>query len=259
VKRLLVALLSVAALVAVGLLIWLSRGPPPEAPPRPPPRLPPLNFVQSTPAAKVELKIDPQIAVDPYLADRLYHDGVAELTGFARQAQEDQARLAAKGLPVRPYQRSIAWSMAAQTHRVISLKQLWFDDTGGAHPNHGSKGLLWDPHNDREIAREELFKPGADQGRLDGLLCRAIQAEKARRQGAVFDPQTWPCPKWADSDFVLAPSATPGKLGGLIFLFDPYAIGPYVEGDWALLVPQTDFRAELAPAWSREFAGQPKG
>ena len=73
----------------------------------------------------------------------------------------------------------------------------------------------------------------------------------------MFDPLAWPCPKWADSDFVLAPSSAPGKIGGLVFLFDPYSIGPYVEGDWAIALPQAEFRAALAPQWAGEFAGAP--
>jgi hypothetical protein len=252
--RPLLAVLGVFVLVAVGLAIWRANLKPPPA--LQPPQLP-LSFDQSTTAAKVELKIDTKLKPYPVLVRRLYRSGVQELRSFAAQAQQDQARLSATGLPVRPYERSIAWSLAAATPNLVSVRQAWFDDTGGAHPNHGSKGLLWDPQGEREVARTELFRPDADQGRLDGLLCRAIAAEKGRREGAVFDPLAWPCPKWADSDFVLAPSSAPGKIGGLVFLFDPYSIGPYVEGDWAIAVRQAEFRAALAPQWAGEFAGAP--
>jgi hypothetical protein len=251
--RPLLAVLGAFLLVAVGLAIWRANLMPQA--PQPGPLT--LTFDQTTPAAKVELKIDPKLRPYPELVRRLYRTGVQELRSFAAQAQQDQARLVARGLPTRPYERSIAWTLEAATPDLVSVRQVWFDDTGGAHPNHGSKGLLWDAQGARELARGELFRPGADQPRLDALLCRAIQAEKGRRDGASFDPQSWPCPKWGEADFVLSPSTTGGKIGGLVFLFDPYSIGPYVEGDWAITVPQAAFRADLAPQWSGAFAGAP--
>jgi hypothetical protein len=238
--------------LVVALAFWRASLPPPvqEKPL-------PLSFAETVPAAKVELKIDPRLKPYAILVDRLYKDGVRELKSFERQAAEDQARLTAKGLPVRPYQRSIGWTLTAESHDLISVKQSWFDDTGGAHPNSGAKGLLWDVIDRREVERSELLRPGADQARLDRVLCDAIKAAKAGRQGAVWDPGAWPCPKWADSELALAPSAQRNKLGGAMFLFDPYSIGPYVEGEWAITVPQAAFRGELAPAWTNDFAGAP--
>lgn len=257
--RPLLLLLAAFVLTVIALAFWRAHLPPVGGPPpRPPPPLV-LSFAQTTPAAKVELTIDPAIARYPALTQRLYRDGVGDLKGFAAQAADDQARLTAKGLPARPYQRSIVWSLTAATARIVSVKQAWFDDTGGAHPNHGAKGLLWNETAGREIARDELLRAGADPAQLDQLLCQAIRAEKTHRQGTVFDLRTWPCPRWADADFVLAPSNVLGKAGGLVFLFDPYSIGPYVEGDWAIVVPQAEFRAELAPVWAGEFAGAPAG
>jgi hypothetical protein len=247
-------LLALFVVAVAGLAIWRSSLPPPKTEPE---RRLPLTFAETTAAAKVQLKIDPRLQPYPVMVDRLYDEGVEDLRAFERQAAEDQRRLAAKGLPVRAYQRTIDWTLTAETTRLGSLKQTWFDDTGGAHPNSGAKALLWDRLAKREVQPAELFKPGADQSRLDAVLCRAIQAAKSRRQGAVVDPRTWPCPKWADSEFVLASSAKHGKAGGLVFLFDPYSIGPFVEGEWAITVPQADFRSELAPDWTGEFAGQP--
>lgn len=241
-------------LVVILLAIWRANLPPPPSERQPPL---PLAFTETTPAAKVDLTIDKRLALYPILAHRLYAEGVRELKSFERQAAEDQARLKAKGLPVRPYARTIGWTLSAYSHDLVSLRQNWFDDTGGAHPNSGAKGLLWDPTGEHEVGRADLFRPGADQRRLDQALCQAIQAAKAGRQGATVDPRTWPCPHWADSDFVAAASTQRAKFGGLVFLFDPYSIGPYVEGEWAITVPQTAFSGELDPRWARDFAGRP--
>ena len=255
--RPLMILLAVFVVVVASLLIVQTLRQASKGPAGPPASPAPSSFAQTTPAAKVGLTIDRRIARYPALAQKLYRDGVKDLRSFAEQAKGDQAHLQAKGMPTRAYARTIAWTLAAATPRVVSVKQAWLDDTGGAHPNHGSSGLLWDPAADREVERSDLFRPAADQGRLDQRLCQAIKAEKLRHQGAVGDVQTWRCPKWADSDFVLAPSTVAGKAGGLIFLFDPYAIGPYVEGGYAVTIPLEAFKADLAPAYAAAFAGEP--
>ena len=68
---------------------------------------------------------------------------------------------------------------------------------------------------------------------------------------------TWSCPKWADSQFVFAPSTAAGKIGGLVFLFDPYVLGPYAEGDYRVTVPLSAFAESLSPSYAEEFAGAP--
>jgi hypothetical protein len=249
-------ILLLAALVGVMIAaLWIGRVHRAKAPPPQPPA--PMSFARQTPDAKVQLTLAPEIARFPGLRARLYQDGVQELNGFAATAHDDRAHVLAKGLPVPPYERRIAWTLAGSTPKIASARESWFDFTGGAHPNHGSKALIWSPADDEEIERSDLLGPGADQARLDAALCQAIKTAKARRQGAVFDQAEWPCPHWADSKFVLVPSTAPGKIGALDFLFDPYSIGPYVEGEWQVIVPQSAFHADLAAAWAGQFAGEP--
>ena len=57
---------------------------------------------------------------------------------------------------------------------------------------------------------------------------------------------------------VLAPSQTPGRAGGLEFLIGPYIVGPFAEGAYQIVVPQTAFRGLLNPAFAGEFAGAPR-
>lgn len=228
---------------------------PRPAPPKPPE---PLAFVQTTPDATVKLALDAAIGAHPGLRAQIYDDGVKELKSFAAEAQNDRAHLAAKGMTMRRYERTVAWSLTAEAPYLLSARKDWFDDTGGAHPNHGSEGLLWDVVGDHPISRRDLFRPDADQSALDSALCEAVKAAKRLREGAVADFETWPCPKWADSNFVLAPSTVAKKLGGLVFLFDPYAVGPYSEGGYEVTIPQTTFQADVAPAYASEFAGEPK-
>jgi hypothetical protein len=250
-----------AALAAIAVLAAALGGCNRKAEPKPPAGPPgPLSFERSTPDAKVKLTLEPQIGKHPGLRQKLYDDGVKELTSFVAQAQNDRAHVAAKGLPIPAYERQISWTITADTPHLLSAHESWFDYTGGAHPNHGSIALLWDVERDTPIPRSEMFLPSADQAKLDTALCAAIRAAKAQRPGSAAisqDAGAWSCPKWSDSNFVFAPSTAPGKIGGLVFLYDPYVLGPYVEGDYQVSVPQSVFRDALAPAWADDFAGEP--
>lgn len=226
--------------------------------PKPPPSPPlPLTFARTTPDAKVSLTLDKAFLGQPGLQQQVYTAGVADLTSFLVQAQGDRAHLMAKHIVTPPYERTVSWTLTASTPRLAAAREAWFDDTGGAHPNHGSKGLIWGVVTDAEIPAAELIRPDADQGALDAILCRAVTAAKARRQGSGSPSTGGACPRWADSGFVPVASTTPGKIGGLMFLFDPYVLGSYAEGDYAVTVPQAEVSRWLEPLYAPEFAGAP--
>lgn len=220
----------------------------------------PLAFARTTPDATVSLRLWPSVAALPGLRYRLYQDGVRELTNFAAQAKNDRAHLIAKGIAAPPYRRAIDWRVAAATPRLAGAEETWFDDTGGAHPNHGTKGMIWDVLGDTEIERPNLFLSGVNPTVLNNALCNAIKAAKIRRmgpQGASGDASAAFCPNWSESDFTLAPSTVKGKIGGVVFLFDPYVLGPYAAGGYEVVVPQSAFHYWLNPAWKSEFEGDP--
>ena len=183
--------------------------------------------------------------------------GKAELLDFLKQAIEDRQRFAKKGVKqATPYERRVVWSITAVTPHLISLRNAWFDDTGGAHPNHGSDVLLWDRVHNVMLLQGELFKSDVDTTVVDTLLCQATTRAKEARLGPT-DPKRWSCPKFADGHAVMVPSTQPYRIGGMMFLFDPYTIGAYAEGDYEVLLPLTDFKSILAPAWAGDFAGSP--
>jgi hypothetical protein len=219
--------------------------------------LPLLHQAQNTADAHTELTLDKGIGDYPDLHRALYDAGLKDLAEFAIQAREDRQRLIAKGVSQpQPYVRRLSWTLTAVTPGLISLKGAWFDDTGGAHPDHGSQTRLWDRYHSQWLLQADLFRPDADLAPLDAALCRAVTAVKAARMGPT-DPRSWTCPRWADSQAVLIPSVRPYRAGGIMFLFDPYVIGAYAEGDYAVPVALSVFQADLAPAWAAEFAGAP--
>jgi hypothetical protein len=223
----------------------------------PAPAARPLAFDQTDPAAKVALRLPAEISNYPALHAMLYNREMAGLRSFAAKAEAD--RKASTGqFPWRPYNRQGQWFLAAEAAPLVGLRALWFEDTGGAHPNHGGASLLWDTHADQEIQATALFRPDADMTVLDKAICDAVAQAKTHRDGAVPLNDMFSCPRWNQTILVLVPSALPGKVGGLTALIDPYVVGPYSEGDYEVTVPVSAFQNLLAPAYADTFGGAPK-
>jgi len=217
----------------------------------------PLDFDQSDETAKVVLRLPAEVASRPALHALLYDREVAGLKTFAAKAQADREASDGK-FPWRPYTRQGQWFLAADAAPLVGLRALWFEDTGGAHPNHGASTLIWDSAANREVQPKALFRPGADMSALDRAICDAVAQAKTHREGAAPLNDMFACPKWNQAVLVLAPSTIPGKIGGLTVLIDPYVVGPYAEGDYEVVVPAAAFQSLLAPAYASAFGGAPK-
>jgi hypothetical protein len=224
--------------------------PAPAAPPAPPV---PFAFTSKAHGVDLSLKLPQALADTPELHARLYNDGVSDLHKFAKESAGEKNDV---GMP---YEEDLTWTVAAQTGKLMSLQSNTYNFSGGAHGNTTLESVLWDRALKAPVKASALFKPNADHAKLDSLLCRMVTDAKKAREGDAFDPTdtTWPCPKWAESVFVLASSDQAGKAGGVTFLFSPYAIASYAEGVYAITIPQQAFHDALAPAYADEFAGRP--
>jgi hypothetical protein len=225
-------------------------------PPAPATPAAPLAYTKKTADAEVALTLAPDIARWPRLHREVYARGVADLRRFADQAGSDRSSVAGSDNQPGLYARDLDWKVSAATPRLVSLIQAWYENDQAAHPNHGYDSYLWDVAANRSVGNAALFSAGDDKA-IEKALCDGIDKAK-RDRGAVWDPEANPCPKWRESRFVLAPSTVPGKVGGLVFLFDPDDIGAYAEGDYQIPLPQALFRPVLAPAYADQFAGEPR-
>jgi len=219
----------------------------------------PLKYDSATPWAKVSLTLPEAIKTQPELYTALYRQEVADLAKYAEGAQADRTEAGGESA-MGPYEKTIVYGDPVQTGRLFSAMRTDFDYSGGAHPNTVATALLWDKTEKRRISPADLFAKGADLSSLERALCDAVNTAKKARPGATpvsTKADTWSCPKLKDVAIVLAPGATPGKAGGLTFLLDAYAVGPYVEGAYYLTLPASTFQSLLAPAYASEFGGQP--
>lgn len=257
---------AAAALTLLVALAACDRQPAPASQPQaqPPPQTPapavparPLVFKQANPAADVALTLAPEISRYPAPHTALYDRETAQLKDFAVKAEAD--RKANDGqFPWRQYESQREWVVAAATPRLLSLRGMWFEYTGGAHPNHGAATLLWDARQNGEIKPADLFRRDADMAVLDKAICDTVTLAKQHREGAVPLDNVFGCPKWSETTITLVSSNETGKIGGLAVLIGPYVVGPYAEGDYEVIIPLSAFRSLLAPTYADAFAGAPK-
>lgn len=219
----------------------------------------PLKYESATPYAKVSLSLPEAVLAYPALYAPLYRDEVAKLKEYAEGAQADRTEAGSpEGMP--PYEKTIVFGAPVETGRLFSLMRTDFDYSGGAHPNTVATSLLWDKAEGRRVAAADLFAKGADRAALERALCQAVNTAKKARPGAQPVAATgdiWTCPKLDKVAVTLAPGATAGKAGGLTFLLDAYAVGPYVEGPYYLTLPLSAFQSALSPTYAAEFEGAP--
>lgn len=220
----------------------------------------PFAYESKTPYASVKLTLPPQLKSQPDLHSALYAATVRDLRQFVEGAQADRTEAGSEpGMP--PYEKTIELKPAGETTKLFSLERVDYDFTGGAHGNSLFAGVLWDKALKRQITAADLFRKGADSRTLDQALCAAINAAKKERspdaEPVSLGGAQWACPRALATPFVLAPGTVPGRAGGLTFLIGPYQVGPYAEGPYEVVVPQSVFRALIAPAYAEEFAGKP--
>lgn len=219
----------------------------------------PMSFESKTPWADVRLTLPDGLKAQTDLHARLYAEEVRRLRQFTEGAQGELTEAGAD--TDRPkYEKAIAITVAAETAKLLSLKRVDFDYSGGAHPNTLTDGLLWDKALKRRVGIADLFGKGVDLTILDEALCSAVNAAKRARvpDGAsvTLGGKDFSCPRAVDTHFVLTPGDTPGKAAGLTFLIGPYQVGPYAEGAYEIAVPAAVFRSLLAVAYSSEFGGR---
>ncbi|WP_333590907.1 DUF3298 and DUF4163 domain-containing protein [Brevundimonas sp.] len=220
----------------------------------------PLGYESGTPYASVKLSLPPALKAQPDLHAALYAAAVRDLRQFVEGAQADRTEAGTEP-GMAPYEKTIEFKPAAETGKLLSLERVDYDFTGGAHGNSLFAGVLWDKALKRQITTADLFRKGADSRALDQALCAAINAAKKERspdaEPVSLGGTQWSCPRALTTPFVLTPGTVPGKAGGLTFLIGPYQVGPYAEGPYEIVVPQSVFRALIAPAYAEEFAGAP--
>jgi len=202
--------------------------------------------------------------VAPELGRSLVEDAGSELEqarAFAQEAKDEGSEY------FRAHDYETIWSMQGGAEPLISLQSSAYTDTGGAHPNSFIQGLIYDTGAREQLAPMDIFASAEEAyAVLKPLLAETLTDEKLERYGEPMDDggviyaelmETLPPVEEGFTNAVLLPSTEDGKLGGMLFIFPPYAIGPYVEGGYEAVVAQADIHAALKPDYQPLFSGDP--
>jgi hypothetical protein len=165
------------------------------------------------------------------------------------------------------FERKYAVRSVVDGHYVSVIRSDYMD-THGAHPNSDLNTILWDSGTKKRISIRPFFTETADNGPTMTAMRKAaiasLNIEKKKRDSSETATAEWYKdvePKLLKIGAVtLAPSTEAGKSSGLTFHYPPYAVGPYVEGEYVAFVPWETLKSYLTPEGVRIFGGaRPKG
>jgi len=223
----------------------------------------PFSMNDKTDLLEFQLGWPAEVSALPSLATKIWDPILKHKAELLKSAAAEKAERTKGGFDFHGYESSSEYRVVGDSGRMLSLVNEWYEYTGGAHPMHGTAGVLWDRPVNRATTVAGLLDNGAN--RLQALLakayCAALDAERAKKRGPVDDDQ----PRSADdpfnqcppfSDLAVIPRGPSGKpFTTLLIHADPYVAGPYVEGDYDVELPVTAaFVAALKPEYRASFA-----
>jgi hypothetical protein len=245
----------------VGALAYLAAAAAVAAEPRP-------DLAVKNENLDASIFLDEKIKADPALSADCLAEGKKWLDKNAAEAEASR-----KQDPV--MFRNGAWSFARNytvrsvvDGRYVSIVRDDYMDTGGAHPNSNVDTILWDTAAKKRISIRPFFTETADSGptmkAMQSAIIASLKAEKKKRdveETADIDWYKGVEPKLLKIGAVtLAPSTEAGKSSGLTVHYPPYAVGPYVEGQYVAFVPWETLKPYLTPEGMTIFGGaRPKG
>lgn len=174
-----------------------------------------------------------------------------------RASAEARREANAARAPFRAYELQQGWEVVTETPRFLSLSSAIYSDTGGAHGNGSSGGLIWDKRAGRRMNAVSLFlSPAAFQSAVMTPWCRWMRAERTRRLGgdAGSDTVFGQCPPAKDVTVLLG-SSNGRAFDRIGVIADQYVVGSYAQGPYEHTLPVTQavLRA-VKPEYRAAFA-----
>lgn len=270
--------LFVAVMAATPFIAACDRERPAPAQPQPP-------AVQTPPPTPVVVELKDVIEQDPrFIVGITYPPGLAaRYPGLAEamRAYSDTARATleqalAKIDPARqvgPYDLTLTYTLLANTSEMVAVSAGGAVFTGGAHAEPLVARFVWLPRENRLLTASALVPDPKGWGPISDYVREQLHAELSQRidsdelppaeraqlmrtSGKMIDQGTKPSAEaFAMFEPVLAPEG--GKLVGLKFVFPPYQVGPYVDGERTVEVPTSVLRPHLSPEYAPMFVDAP--
>ncbi|RZK49093.1 MAG: DUF3298 domain-containing protein, partial [Hymenobacter sp.] len=137
------------------------------------------------------------------------------------------------------YANQTAALVFCQQGNLLSLGFFRYSYSGGAHGIYGTTGASYDLRTGRRLRYDDIFVPAA-QARLPALLAQAVRPLVGLRPGEPLDQQLFVKKMPVTRNVLLTP-------GGVEFVYLPYEIASYAQGELRVFLPLTQVRALLRP------------
>jgi hypothetical protein len=217
----------------------------------------------NTKAVEASVILDAQVKADPALAADCLIEGkkwIDKQAADAAKERKDDPDMFRQGKWTFERKYSLRSDVA---DRYVSVVRDDYMNTNGAHPNSDVNTILWDRADKKRISIRPFFTETADNGPTMTAMRKAIIAsliaEKKKRDSSESATDEWfkgVEPKLLKIGAVtLAPSTEAGKSSGLTFHYPPYAVGPYVEGQYVAFVPWETLKPYLTHEGEKIFGG----
>lgn len=126
--------------------------------------------------------------------------------------------------------------------QVLSVELLLYSFTGGAHPNTFAALESFDLATGEPLALEDLVAAGSGP-RLDALGERHFREEREIPETESLEEAGF----WFEDDRFRLPDNFAVTGEGLVFVFNPYEVAPYVFGPTRITLPWAELRGLLVP------------
>ncbi|MFD1871436.1 DUF3298 and DUF4163 domain-containing protein [Hymenobacter bucti] len=154
----------------------------------------------------------------------------------SRPAPADTAGIGPYGIGM-SYEDQTATYVLYQQGSLLSLGFFHYNFSGGAHGNYALTPASYDLRTGRRLRYDDIFKPTAAQ-QLPALLGQAVRPEVGLQPGEPLDKQLFVSKMPVTHQVYL--TAT-----GAIFVYQPYEIASYAQGEIHVFVPLSALRPLL--------------
>jgi hypothetical protein len=204
-----------------------------------------------------------QVGAYPQLAAKLQAEADKAKADLVSEANEAQADAKKEGFPFNPHSWSEDWKVVADIPGFLSLTGENATYEGGAHGMYATTSLVWDKAAKVALDGAEMFRSAdALEAALGKKLCAALDAERAKKRGADYQPAKEgaddlgfdSCQHVRDATVIVGSSngRTFDRIG---VWFGPYLAGPYAEGAYELNFPvDAAVLGAVKPAYRSAFS-----
>ena len=190
-----------------------------------------------------DLRGDTLNGLPPITVSALYKEQRQQFFKDYREDAADSRLAPADTAGIGPYAAGLSYEDQTATYvlyrqaDLLSLEFFRYDFSGGAHGNYGSTGASYDLRTGRRLRYADIFRPEAAQ-QLPALLGQAVRPLVGLAAEEPLDKQLFVKQMPVIHNVYLT-------TGGVVFIYQPYEIAAYAQGEIRVFLPIAELRPLL--------------